>query len=72
MERRRRREKARAPDGRPATSFPEWVVREVERLLEARAGARSSEERADFDLKLAVIYGAAERYGRSLVEVSEL
>ena len=56
----------------PPVTFPEWAVREVERLLSARASARSREERYEIDLQLAVLCGAAERFGRSLTEAAEL
>lgn len=54
------------------SSFPEWAAGEVERLLKARAVTGSPAERAQLDLQLAVICDAAQRYGNSLAETSEL
>jgi hypothetical protein len=53
-------------------SFGEWASREIERLLDARSTAATPDERAEVELRLAVVYDAAGRYGRSLAEVSEL
>jgi hypothetical protein len=54
------------------SSFPEWAAREVERLLKARTTSGSAAERAQLELQLAVICDAAQRYGNSLAESSEL
>jgi len=53
-------------------SFPEWLGQEMDRLLRARAAASSLEERAQVDLQLAVLCDVAQRYGRRMLEASEL
>lgn len=53
-------------------SFSDWTVREVDRLLAARATARTAEERATVELKIAILCDAAQRFGRSLAESAEL
>lgn len=56
----------------PAASFPEWASQEIERLVTARIEASDDRERAQYELQLAVIYDAAQRYGSSLAEAAEL
>ncbi|HTE17497.1 MAG TPA: hypothetical protein VK689_03840 [Armatimonadota bacterium] len=56
----------------PVACFPEWAVRQVDRLVHARALATTTAERADLDLQIAAIYDTARRYGSSLVDASEL
>lgn len=53
-------------------NFPEWAATEVVRILRARERAESHEERAQYELQLALLCNAADRYGRSLTEASEL
>ena len=62
----------RPSDDSLPTSFPEWILREVDRLLNARAEADTKEEQAQVDLKLAIVFDAAHRFGQSLTEVSEI
>lgn len=52
--------------------FPEWVAAEINRLLQARQAAGTPEEQAQYELQLAIICDAAQRYGRSLTELSEI
>ena len=56
----------------PPPTFADWATREVNRLLKARDHARTAAERVQYELQLAVLCGAADRYGRSLVETSEI
>ena len=56
----------------PVACFPEWAVRQVDRLIHARALATTAAERAELDLQIAAIYDTAGRYGNSLVDASEL
>lgn len=55
----------------PVRTFPEWASLEIQRLLEARAAAADDQERAQFDLQLAILCDTAQRYGRSLTEIAE-
>jgi len=48
------------------------VAAEIQRLIQARQNARTPEERAQHELRLAIVCDAAHRYGRSLAELSEL
>jgi hypothetical protein len=66
------RKTARSNNDRLVTSFPEWAVGEVDRLLTARERARSVEEKTQYDLKLALICDAARRYGDNLEDTAEL
>lgn len=59
----------------PAASrhcFPEWVATEMARLIQARQSARTPEERAQYELQLAIVCDVAHRYGRALAETSEI
>lgn len=55
----------------PRTCFPEWLSAEVDRLIQARQSARTTEEQEQYELQLAIVCDAANRYGRSLAETSE-
>ena len=65
------------PPGEGATcgleaTFPEWALSEVDRLLAVRSRALTPDERAQAELQIALICDAADRYGRTLVDTSEL
>lgn len=52
--------------------FPEWALRELDRLLRLRSEARTLDERFQAELQAAILRDAADRYGRHLAELSEL
>lgn len=62
----------RSLDMRIAPSFGEWAAQELERLIRARSAARTAEERTQVELQIATVYGAAQRFGRSLADSAEL
>ncbi|MFN3649821.1 MAG: hypothetical protein ACK47B_09575 [Armatimonadota bacterium] len=64
--------RARASAPQRAESFPEWAAAEVGRLIDARAQATTTAEQAELELRIAMVYDAAQRYGRSLADSAEL
>jgi hypothetical protein len=57
---------------RGSMTFAEWALAETDRLIQVRQATVTPVERERVELQITMLYGAADRYGRNLVEMSDL